>query len=219
MPDDTSKTSLLISFLTLRKAVGFLGIFLPAVLLTGTFLFSQCRIVLNTVSHYYFTVMGDVFVGIICAVALFLIAYKGYDRRDQLATNLAGIFALCVAFFPTSPLENGCSFLTRQDNPLRTTTHDIAAALFFVILAYIALFLFTKSSGKKTPQKIRRNRVYRISGIIILAAIALVVLYYQVPFLQSSLASFEPVFWLEWIALVAFGVSWIVKGEFILKDQ
>ncbi len=219
MPDNTSKTSLLISFLTLRQAVGFLGIFLPAALLIGTFLFGQCRTVLNTVSHYYFTVMGDAFVGIICAVALFLLAYKGYDRRDKLATNLAGIFALCVAFFPTSPLENGCGILTRPDNPLRVTTHDIAAALFFIILAYIALFLFTKSSGNKTPQKIRRNRVYRTSGIIILAAIVLVVLYYQVPFLQSRLASFKPVFWLEWIALIAFGVSWIVKGEFILKDQ
>jgi hypothetical protein len=30
---------------------------------------------------------------------------------------------------------------------------------------------------------------------------------------------FEPRFWLESIAIVAFGISWLTKGEAILKDQ
>jgi hypothetical protein len=29
----------------------------------------------------------------------------------------------------------------------------------------------------------------------------------------------RPVFWLESIALWAFGISWLVKGETILKDK
>ena len=27
-----------------------------------------------------------------------------------------------------------------------------------------------------------------------------------------------PVYWLEAIAVVAFGISWLIKGEFILAD-
>jgi hypothetical protein len=30
---------------------------------------------------------------------------------------------------------------------------------------------------------------------------------------------FEPRFWLESIAIVVFGISWLTKGEAILKDQ
>jgi len=30
---------------------------------------------------------------------------------------------------------------------------------------------------------------------------------------------YNPLFWLETLAILAFGVSWIVKGEAILKDE
>jgi hypothetical protein len=33
------------------------------------------------------------------------------------------------------------------------------------------------------------------------------------------LTAFNPVFWLETIAILAFGVSWLTKGEAILKDD
>jgi hypothetical protein len=36
---------------------------------------------------------------------------------------------------------------------------------------------------------------------------------------DSSWLSLKPVFWLESIAVVAFGISWLVKGEAIFKDQ
>jgi hypothetical protein len=29
----------------------------------------------------------------------------------------------------------------------------------------------------------------------------------------------RPVFWLEWFALIAFGVSWLVKGKAVLGDR
>jgi hypothetical protein len=45
--------------------------------------------------------MQDVFVGILWAVGLFLISYKGYDSTDNWVTNLSGIFAIGVALFPT----------------------------------------------------------------------------------------------------------------------
>ncbi len=53
-----------------------------------------------------------------------------------------------------------------------------------------------------------------------LLCIALIALYWTV--LEKKypgLDDMHPVFWLESIALWAFGISWIVKGEIILKDK
>ena len=106
------------SFLALRRAVGWIGILLPLVLVLGTFLITGERAVLKTISLYYHTGMRDVFVGSICAIALFLFFYKGYDRWDNWACNIAGFFALGIALFPTSRartpgLGRSCTFSLR----------------------------------------------------------------------------------------------------------
>jgi hypothetical protein len=65
-----------------------------------------------------------------------------------------------------------------------------------------------------TKQKIERNRVYRVCGIVIAAAIL------GVPFDDYPAITFlKPTLVLETIALTAFGISWLTKGELILKDK
>lgn len=205
----------LISYYTLRKAIGWLGITLPAVLIIGNALAGDCSIIQQSVSQYYHTVMRDVFVGILCAVALFLFSYKGYDRGDKISTSLAGLFALGVALSPTNYDLSGCELYHRPDNTLRNVIHLVSATLFFSTLAYIAVFRFTKSSGEMTEQKKIRNKIYIVCGIVIAAAIILIPVAYSI----ESISKLKPMFWLEWIALIAFGISWLVKGEFILKDS
>jgi hypothetical protein len=39
------------------------------------------------------------------------------------------------------------------------------------------------------------------------------------PAVKTVVERLTPVFWLESLAVVAFGVSWLTKGETILKDQ
>ncbi len=68
-----------------------------------------------------------------------------------------------------------------------------------------------------TPEKLIRNRVYTACGYLILACIALLAVY-GVFFQNTSIVQWRPVFWLEAIAIVAFGASWLVKGEAILQD-
>ncbi len=211
----------LISFLTIRKSIGILGISLPAILILGTFTIGGCEQIQSSISHYYFTIMGDVFVGILCAVSLFLITYKGYAKSyDNIATNLAGIFALGVAFFPSSQnTDTNCAILYLSDCNARITIHYISAALFFLTLAYISAFLFTKSKGNKTIQKVSRNRFYRICSIVILFSILVIFLLSNNEWLETHLQKYKPVFWFEWLALLAFGISWLIKGEMFLKDE
>lgn len=57
---------LVISYLTLRKTIGILGIFLPLTLVIGSILFGDCITIQQSISNYYHTNMRDVFV-VTCA--------------------------------------------------------------------------------------------------------------------------------------------------------
>jgi hypothetical protein len=205
---------LVLSYLDLRKAVGIIGFALPFVLAFGKILL-QGPGIQSSISSYYYTDMRNVFVGSLCAIGVFLMSTKGYDLRDEVAGILACVFAIGVALFPTTP-DVGA---TPQDKHIGTL-HLSFAALLFLTLAYFSLFLFTETASGKhpTPRKLQRNIVYRVCGYTILACILLMVVV-AIPAVKSLAERLTPVFWLESLAVVAFGVSWLVKGETILKDQ
>ncbi len=204
--------SLIITYLELRKAIGLLGLALPVLLVVGKYLFEGPGIQ-TSISAYYHSVMRDVLVGCLWAIAIFLLSYRGYGRRDDLAGDLACLFAICVALFPTVPMGE----VTAKERILGGVHYGFAAAL-FLILAYFCLVLFRKGVPEPTPQKIQRNRLYAISGYVILACIAAIGVVKILPE-DSWVNRLDPVFWLEAIAIWAFGWSWFVKGEGILKDR
>ncbi len=166
-------------------------------------------------SAYYYTRMGDVFVGSLFAIAVFLMTYQGWDWRDNLAGDIAGISAIGVALFPVAPeLEN---LTTTQ--MVCDLLHAMFAALFFFALAYFCLVLFKKFSPDQPPTaaKIKRNKVYSVCGYAIVICVVLIGIQYGLMHLGWQ-AELKFVFWLEALAIVAFGVSWFVKGEGILQD-
>jgi hypothetical protein len=159
--------------------------------------------------------MRDVFVGSLCAIAVFLMSYRGYERKDDIAGDLACVFALGVALFPTTPDVN----ITPRDNIIGAL-HLLFAAGFFLTLAFFSLVLFRKTDPTRAPTrgKLKRNAVYTLCGYTILVCLAFIVV---VAFLSSDspVKRLDPVFWFEAAAIVAFGVSWLTKGEAILKDE
>ena len=94
--------SLVFSYLELRKAIGILGMALPFAVSLGAGILFRTG-VQSSISSYYHTGMRDVFVGTLFAIGFFLLSYKGYERSDDLAGDLACIFAVGVALFPTVP--------------------------------------------------------------------------------------------------------------------
>jgi hypothetical protein len=197
------------SYWTLRKAVGWIGLLLPFVLMLGGLLIFKGKLVEGSISYYYHTGMRDVFVGALCAVALFLFFYSGFDKWDDWAGNLGGIFAIGMAWFPTtrSGPENWAGIV-----------HLTCAILFFLTLASFSLFLFTKTAEdtKPTKQKKRRNLIYTTCGFIMLVSLIAMAIFL---FFRDENSKFPFVFLGETIALVAFGVSWLTKGEAIYPDQ
>lgn len=214
---------LVISYLGLRKAIGILGVALPFALALGNILLRALGIqssvhgpvIEDSISSYYYTDLRNIFVGSMCAIGVFLISYRGYDRRDARAGRFAFICAIGVALFPTSPLP-----VATPNQTLIGGVHLTFAALLFLTLSYFSLKLFTKTDPNKPPtrQKQQRNVVYRVSGYIMLACIALIVVA-ALPPIKAMVEQLAPRFWLEAIAIVAFGISWLTKGEAILKDQ
>jgi hypothetical protein len=70
------ENKLIITYLTLRKLIGILGVTLPFILFLGGLLIFQTGIQ-SSVSSYYYTGMRDLFVGTICVIGFFLLIYKG----------------------------------------------------------------------------------------------------------------------------------------------
>jgi hypothetical protein len=213
----TSNTKdLVLSYLGLRKGIGIIGITLPIVLVIGKGMLESPGIS-DSISAYYYSVMRNVFVGSLCAIAIFLISYR-YEHLDDIAGDLAGAFAIGVALFPTAP-DVGATGQQMMIGVL----HGLFAACFFLTLAFFALVLFRKTDRNKNPtrRKQQRNIVYLVCGIAIVVCIALIGLIVLVSFLSGNpwLQPLHPVFWLESLAIFAFGIAWFVKGETILKDE
>jgi hypothetical protein len=203
-------SSLVISYLALRKAIGILGILLPFVLFLGASIFFDTGLQ-GSISGYYYTGMRDVLVGTLFTFGVFLFSYKGYERADDIAGYFACVFALGVALFPTTP-----SVQPSDTEKVVGILHLVFTVAFFVSLIYFSLVLFVKSSQEKPyPKKKRqRNLVYQICGWAMVVCMLAMVIDFFLPSATAWLGE-KSVFWLETVAILAFGISWFTKGEAI----
>lgn len=214
-----SETELVLSYISLRRAIGLIGISLPIVLALGDLLLGGGQLQ-STISAYYYTRMGDVLVGSLCAIAVFLMSYRGWSSLDKHVSRLAGIGAVGVAVFPVAPGSAASNAVLSGEHQHMDLVHAGFAALFFLSLAYFCLILFrrTDTGTAITVQKRQRNTVYLSCGVIIVASVALIGLQFFI--LKSALLTqLKAIFWLESLAIFAFGISWFVKGEGMLKDR
>ena len=220
----------IISYYTMRRAIGILGITLPLILVAGSSLFGDCKEVQTSISLYYYTNMRNVFVGFNCAVAFFLFAYRGHDWRDNLVGYLGCIFVLGVAFLPCaiSTPNQPCLVAVSDQNPLVGKLHNMSAISYFIILIVYSLVLFPKThmdmvTGEKKfmgRQKKKRNVVYYISGSIMTGSLLLIIAYMWIlKHLYPDLEQLNPVFWLESLVLLSFGISWMTKGQLFFQDK
>lgn len=201
------------------KLIGYIAILLPFIVLVAASLICGCSIQ-ESISHYYYTISGDLFVGLLCAIGTFMVLYRGYEKQDRIAASLAGIFAFGVALFPTDMnTDVTCNILgTYPINDTRSKFHYLSAALLFISLAYMCLFIFTKSNKsveERTKEKNYRNTLYRFFGILIILCILIIFLGKNNP----EFKEYNLVFWLEWIATYSFGIAWLIKGGVLLKDK
>src|SRR5215472_5948688 len=230
------RNELIVSYLLLRKAVGWIGTLLPAALLAGNAaVFMAPRP--DSMSGYYYTPMRDIFVGALCALGVFLAAYDGYDEVDRWITTIAGLSMVGVALCPTSPPAAQLPAAQQAVGGF----HVFFAAVAFIALGLMALRFaksqptpagqdtmarlrhglgFARPGGALPPRKKRRNALYRACGITILACVLLAALSNVLP--GPVRAHWPALFVFEALAVFAFGTSWFVKGQTLvpaLRDK
>ena len=229
-PQQEVENELVLSFLAVRRALGILGFVLPASLVLYGILSGEG--IQSSLSEFYFTSAGDLLVGTLTAIGVFLLTYIGFERRtgevlsDFWVSRIAAIGALGVAFIPTSPPAAGPTLLpqpiTHRWLGVETSQylHYGSAAIFFAGLAIFCLVLFRRHdrSVPMPPDKIYRNKIYLICGITIVAVMVLLLAFFfyrrsLTPEEQMALDSYDLVFYLETLGVLAFSVSWLTKGR------
>ena len=218
-PQPPLENEFIISYYTLRKAIGWLGLLMPIIVRWGAKLLEKIPSH-DSISAYYYTSMRDIFVGVLAATGVFLFCYRGPDKKDNFWTNVAGLCAVGIALFPTDPIyherissQYAISSVDCYSNHGPLGFHIYVVAAFFLIISYLTIFRFRKPSQPYiTKQKLTRNKIYVICGIVMVAMLIAIVAL-------KAINKDLPIFWPETIAIVAFGIAWLVKGQTILKDK
>lgn len=196
------------TYRALRKAIGILGLALPwAVWLVAAWLFHQPR--QASISAFYYTGAHDLFVGILWAIGVFLLFYQGPEKRDFWVSTGAGLCAIGVALFPTAPASGPSALECAVSN-----WHISFASVFFLLITGMTLFLFTRSAAL-TPIDRGKRGIYIACGLVMFGCVGTLLVRH----LMAHAACGDPgaksdpiVYWLELIAIEAFGVAWLVKG-------
>lgn len=196
-----------IDTIRLRVAVGLLGMLLPIIVLVLCAIYGCApgdHIFPDSISAtYYYAPTITPFMGILISAGIMLMCYKGYTWVDDLINTLTGIAALGICLFPC---HNGAYELVGTFQvPVEVSgwIHNISAAIFFVLLSYNVLFLFTKSSGNMTRNKKIRNIIYRVCGIGMLVTMVCLFIFH----------GWAVTWWVEAIALFFFGIAFLTKAD------
>lgn len=182
----------------LRCILGWLAILLPWIvsILVG-------KIPASISATYYDPRSITSFMIILGASSILLIAYRGYELIDDIVNTVAGCFGLMICLFPC--MMSGVDRVGTFQLPVKISSiiHNGSAVVFFGLLAFSSMFLFTKSSGEMTDKKKKRNIIYRVCAIGMVGSFALFLL-----------PSFYIRTWLiETIALFFFGMSFLTKSN------
>jgi len=122
------------------------------------------------------------------------------------------VLAIIVAFIPTACAICDPDVPNGHNDYTRCLVHLISAGVFIVLMGYMSFVQFSKSEIVDETDK-RRRLVYKLSGLIIWAVVLFLVLEY---IFDYKLTKYDT-FWGESLALIFFGISWLVKSESLTK--
>lgn len=197
----------------IQKTIGLIALFWPLILFIGHFVLEDRITFQSSISHYYHSGMDHFFTSGLVVIGMSMLAYKGFHKIDGTLGNIAGIFAILVAFFPTDEVPSG-GFLTGS---WCSIVHYISAFLLFMTLAYFCIVIFTLGHDN------RINIRYKLCGWCIVLCIIGMVL--DILIFEKSDVTFSNGFglflFLELLTLWAFGISWLIKGNLfgIMRDS
>jgi hypothetical protein len=225
---------ILASYFFLRLGMAVIALALPPVLWLGGKFWMNTQLQ-NSMSAYYHTEMRDVFVGCLCAVGCYLLLYKGFSRAEDWALNLAGIFAIGIAFFPMSDMEllrcaplcgDDCMMLSplldRTFQPLLASGfHGYFAVAFFLLIAFVCIWCSRDTLKLIENRNERRlfSLVYKVLGtlmIVLPLTVATLSLLGKGP---ADVCRNPMVYRIEFAAVWIFSLFWAVKSVELYRSK
>lgn len=203
-PDDSAALPYVRSYVFMRFAIGVLGLALPPLLVfLEPILFDGQPFPRGSLSAYYYSGVRELFVGILCAIGVFLVIYKITERtRESRVSTYAGLAVIVVALFPTGRPGAKVPATPLQDLAGANTVeavHFVAAGTFILLLALISYYF-----GKY--RKDRRALHYACAAVIALA-------FVLAAFSGLTGEPDKGILIAEWAAVWAFGTSWLATVE------
>lgn len=199
----------------LRCTIGWLGMFLPWIVLLMSMIYGY-GFPDSISATYYISTCITPFMIILGSAGLLLFSYKGYDKQDDIVCSIAGLLAIGICLFscdtedlitmwPELIVLNNVGTFQIAPN-ISGIIHNVCAMGFFGLLAYNSIFLFTKTSGNMTENKKKRNIIFRVCGIgMIVSFLAIIPI--------SIFNWWGGVWVVEAIALTFFAISWLTKAD------
>ena len=234
MTQEDTGPKLNVSYLTLRRMIGILGLALPVMLiLVNIVLHGTDKAWQSSISHYYFSSGTVIFTGILISFGLLLVSYRGYDPDPNLGervsdnrwTNVAGVMALIVALIPTKPDDRVIFPLSPNAHyeSALSLIHLGAAASFFLIMGWVFLVKFTlmspEAKAERTFSQLKRDelrsRIYKTCAYGIWAGLLFCLVVFlmedkgRLPYVLNEYGILIG----EIIMLIFLGVGWLVKSD------
>lgn len=220
------------SYLFLRRCMGWLALIFPVVLVVSGLLIGVQNGIQTSMSAYYWAQAsdgkstGDLFVGFLWAIGIFLILYTGWDAKENRTLDLAGLFAIGVAMFPTTPEsgsipESGALFpdwiLQSWDIfGMDVTIHGFCAVSLFGCMAYVCLACASNTLDKIKPVEDRCTweRRYFWLGLAMIGVPLFATVLIAVFKIENYLTLV-----LEVLGVWIFSVYWRVKTSELKKSE
>ena len=191
----------------MRLGIGLIGLLLP-IAIPIVLMITTMRLDGNgfpdSMSASYYTHARNIFVGGMCAIGVFLIGYRR-SRVDNWMSNFAGLFALGVALFPTSKPGSG------DATDWTARVHTGSAIGLLVLLGMFCVWRFPNGIERGHVLLKDSDRIYIGCGVG-MAACAALELADQFGYLSGWTVWPSPLYVSESVAVLLFGVAWLLKG-------
>lgn len=197
-----------------RLVIGFIALLLPV--LTSIFATED----LKSISAAYLEhgIASDIFVGFLFAIAALLLSYNGKTICELVLSKVAAIAAIGVAVVPCKCEQPICKVNGDTAFNIFDNLHGAYALIMFLILAYFCYAFYQSAKNKVAKNKENKHsaklrmRIYATSGCLILLSITTLLIDMLTECPTFQLMEERLVFYLETLALIAFGISWLTAS-------
>lgn len=231
-PNTQSELNFTKVYLQLRQTIGWLGLLLPFLLMIGGAIASCSLVFQQSLSHYFFSHMHIVFVGILCIVGILLVCYRSPIKNNKLENWLSTIAGICcfgVATFPTQFegfKENALQYITVSEiSKGMGMLHFGFAAILFACFAWMCFKTFHFGDSQidtieKQQKKNYRNKWYTTCGWGITISVGIIFIIFLIDDDTKKIAAtYYTTTIFETTSLFFFGSSWIIKGSKYWEDS